>query len=377
MEKVNVRKQDEILMSLVHYFVTKEGYAPIYVQGVKDEIWLENIDGPYRIIRINSNYIHNEEQYKYDEFKIKNIMRQIKKKTLSFKVNTLNINLNVADRVKVESEKNIDNVFVKDIDEIKKNKEINEIFPNMKNDLYQSKNSLDLLLNVTNDINKKTETDNKKYEKIFSRKKILITYIIIAICILMYIITVLMGLNNMNLLILGANNIELLKHGQVYRLITYGFLHGSIIHLISNMYCLYVIGSQVENNLDKKRFLTIYFISMITGGLLSALFNDGISIGASGAIFGLLGALLYFGFHFRLYLSEALKTRIIPVIILNLIIGFAVPGIDVACHIGGLIGGFLSAMMVGIPDIDNKKDKVNGTILLLIFIGFMAYLIFK
>lgn len=377
MEKVNVRKQDEILMSLVHYFVTKEGYAPIYVQGVKDEIWLENIDGPYRIIRINSNYIHNEEQYKYDEFKIKNIMRQIKKKTLSFKVNTLNINLNVADRVKVESEKNIDNVFVKDIDEIKKNKEINEIFPNMKNDLYQSKNSLDLLLNVTNDINKKTETDNKKYEKIFSRKKILMTYIIMAICVVMYLVTVLMGLNNMNLLLLGANNIELLKHGQIYRLITYGFLHGSIVHLISNMYCLYVIGSQVENNLEKKRFLIIYFVSMITGGLLSALFNDGISIGASGAIFGLLGAILYFGLHFRLYLSEALRTRIIPVIVLNLIIGFAVPGIDVACHIGGLIGGFLSAMMVGIPDIDNKKDKVNGTILLLIFIGFMAYLIFR
>lgn len=377
MEKVNVRKQDEILMSLVHYFVTKEGYAPIYVQGVKDEIWLENIDGPYRIIRINSNYIHNEEQYKFDEAKIKNIMMQIKKKTLSFKVNTLNINLNVADRVKVENEKHIDNVFIKDIDEIKKNKEINEIFPNMKNDLYQSKNSLDLLLNVTNDINKKTETDNKKYEKIFSRKKILMTYIIMAMCVVMYLVTVLMGLNNMNLLLLGANNIELLKHGQIYRLITYGFLHGSIVHLISNMYCLYVIGSQVENNLEKKRFLIVYFVSMITGGLLSALFNDGISIGASGAIFGLLGALLYFGLHFRLYLSEALRTRIIPVIVLNLIIGFAIPGIDVACHIGGLIGGFLSAMMVGIPDIDNKKDKVNGTILLLIFIGFMAYLIFR
>ena len=136
MEKVNVRKQDEILMSLVHYFVTKEGYAPIYVQGVKDEIWLENIDGPYRIIRINSNYIHNEEQYKYDEFKIKNIMGQIKKKTLSFKVNTLNINLNVSDRVKVESEKNIDNVFVKDIDEIKKNKNV-VVIPCMGNDEYK------------------------------------------------------------------------------------------------------------------------------------------------------------------------------------------------------------------------------------------------
>ena len=377
MEKVNVRKQDEVLMSLVHYFVTKEGYAPIYVQGVKDEIWLENIDGPYRIIRINSNYIHNEEQYKFDEAKIRNIMAQIKKKTLSLKINTLNINLNVSDRVKIESEKNIDNVLVKDIDEIKKNSEINKIFPKMKNDLYQGKNSLDLLLNVTNDINKKTETDNKKYEKIFSPKKIFMTYIVISLCILMYIITVIMGINTKNLLILGANNISLLKQGQIYRLITYGFLHGSIIHLISNMYSLHIIGSQVENNLDKKRFLIIYFISMITGGCLSALFNDGISIGASGAIFGLLGAILYFGFHFRLYLSEALRTRIIPVIVLNLIIGFAVPGIDIACHIGGLIGGYLSAMMVGIPSIDNKKDKVNGCVLLLIFIVFMAYLIFK
>ena len=377
MDKVNVRKQDEMLMSLVHYFVTKEGYAPIYVQGVKDEIWLENIDGPYRIIRINGNYIHNDEQYKYDEFKIKNIMRQIKKKTLSFKVNTLNINLNVADRVKLESEKNIDNIFINNIEDIKKNKEINQIFPSIKNELFDNKTGLDLILNVTNDINKKTETDNKKYEKIFSRKKILMTYIIIGLCIIMHIVVTLMGKNTFNYILLGANNIELLKVGQVYRLITYGFLHGSIVHLLSNMYCLYVIGSQVENNLDRKRFLIIYFISMITGGLLSALFNDGISIGASGAIFGLLGSLLYFGFHFRLYLSEALRTRIIPVIVLNLVIGFAVPGIDVACHIGGLIGGFLSAMMVGIPDINNKKDKVNGTVLLLIFIAFMSYLIWR
>ena len=203
------------------------------------------------------------------------------------------------------------------------------------------------------------------------------TYIIIGLCIIMHIVVTLMGKNTFNYILLGANNIELLKVGQVYRLITYGFLHGSIIHLLTNMYCLYVIGSQVENNLDRKRFLIIYFISMITGGLLSTLFNDGISIGASGAIFGLLGSLLYFGFHFRLYLSEALRTRIIPVIVLNLVIGFAVPGIDVACHIGGLIGGFLSAMMVGIPDINNKKDKVNGTVLLLIFIGFMAYLIWR
>lgn len=376
MDKVSVRKQDQILMSLVHYFVTKEGYSPIFVQGVKDEIWLENVDGPYRIIRINNNYIHNEEQYTFEQFKIKNVMRQIKKKTLSFSINTLNIDLNVSDRVKIGPNKDIDNVSVHELEDIKQNEEIVSVFPSIKSDLYESGNSLDLLLNVTKDINNKTETDNKKFEKIFSKKKLIVTYLIILICILMYVLVVFMGASNKAYLLLGANLKALVKSGQIYRLITYAFLHGGLVHLIANMYSLYIIGSQIENNYGKLKFIFIYLVSALTGGLLSAIFNNNISIGASGAIFGLLGALVYFGFHFRLYLSDALKTRIVPVILINLLIGFMVTDIDNACHIGGLIGGYLAAMAVGIPEVENKKDKINGVILLLIYITFMSYLLF-
>ena len=374
MERVNVRKQDEILMSLVHFFVTKEGYTPIFVQGVKDEIWLENIDGPYRIIRINSNYIHNEEQYKFDQFKIKNIVAQIKKKTLSFKVNALNIELNVSDRVKVESVKNVDNININALEDIKKNEYILNVFPDLKNDLTE-KMGLDLLLNVASDINHKTESDNKKFEKIFSKKKILITYILIFLCIIMYGVTVLMGDSNLVYITLGANNKVLVKNGQIFRLITYAFLHGSLIHLITNMYSLWIIGSQVENNLGKVRMIIIYFVSALCGGMLSCIFNDGISVGASGAIFGLMGALVYFGMHYRLYLHDALKNKLIPVILVNLIIGFSITGIDNYCHIGGLIGGFLASMACGVPESKNKLEKVNGIILLLIFILFMSYLI--
>lgn len=376
MDKVSVRKQDQILMSLVHYFVTKEGYSPIFVQGVKDEIWLENVEGPYRIIRINNNYIHNEEQYTFEQFKIKNVMRQIKKKTLSFSINTLNIDLNVSDRVKIEPNKDIDNVSVHELEDIKQNEEIVSVFPSIKSDLYESGNSLDLLLNVTKDINNKTETDNKKFEKIFSKKKLIVTYLIMFICILMYVLVVFMGASNKAYLLLGANLKALVKSGQIYRLITYAFLHGGLVHLIANMYSLYIIGSQIENNYGKLKFIFIYLVSALTGGLLSAIFNNNISIGASGAIFGLLGALVYFGFHFRLYLSDALKTRIVPVILINLLIGFMVTDIDNACHIGGLIGGYLAAMAVGIPEVENKKDKINGVILLLIYITFMSYLLF-
>ena len=65
-------------MSLVHYFVTEEDFTPIVVKGVKDEIWLENSEGTYNIIRINSNHIHNDEQFKFDIFKTRSVMKQIK-----------------------------------------------------------------------------------------------------------------------------------------------------------------------------------------------------------------------------------------------------------------------------------------------------------
>ena len=88
---VVVSNKDEIIMQLVHYFVTEEDYEPILVNGVKNEVWLENLDAPYKVIRINSNYIHNKEQFNFDIYKTNNVARQIKKKTLSWKMNVLNI----------------------------------------------------------------------------------------------------------------------------------------------------------------------------------------------------------------------------------------------------------------------------------------------
>ena len=136
-----LNKNDEIVMSLVHYFITEENYTPIVVKGVKDEIWLENLDGPYRIIRINSNYIHNDEQYKFDQFKTKKVMEQIKKKTLSISMNTLNIFLNLGDNVHLpEDEKNISSIKFTDIDEVLKDKNIITVFPNIKDKLIKDKN---------------------------------------------------------------------------------------------------------------------------------------------------------------------------------------------------------------------------------------------
>ena len=153
MPSVIIRKNEQIMMSLVHYFVTKENYSPINVQGVKDEIWLENLDGPYRVIRISCNKVINDEQYKFDLFKVQHIIKQIKKKTLSFKMNALNIYLDLDKKVEPRLYNNIETINVNSLNDIKKNKELKEIFPNLENELLDTKDGLDLIINVTHDIN--------------------------------------------------------------------------------------------------------------------------------------------------------------------------------------------------------------------------------
>ena len=383
MSSVTIRKSDQIMMSLVHYFVTKKNYAPIHVQGVKDEIWLENLDGPYRIIRITCNSIINEEQYKFDIFKMKHVMKQIKKKTLSLKMNALNICLDMSQKVGLNDVKDIETVNVSSLKEIKKNELMVDAFPDINTELMETNDGLELIINVTNDINEKTEKENKKFNDVFSPKKIIFTKIIICACILMYFIVAFYGDNFINfeapvLAKFGANNLILFKSGEFWRLLSCAFLHVGLIHLIINMYSLSIIGSQVETFIGKWKFVFIYLVSAITASLMSLIFLDSniVSVGASGAIFGLMGALLYFGYHYRLYLSDAIKTQIIPLIIINLFIGFTFTGIDNAAHIGGLIGGYLASMAIGIPNKSTKKDMINGWIVLILYIAFLSYIVY-
>ena len=107
---------------------------------------------------------------------------------------------------------------------------------------------------------------------------------------------------------------------------------------------------------------------------MSIVFSNSYSVGASGAIFGLLGALLYFGYNYRLYLGSVMKSQIIPVIIMNLLLGFTLSGIDNAAHIGGLIGGFLCLMALGITGKENKSEMINGAIVLTLYLVFLGYM---
>ena len=380
MPEIKINNNDLLIMNLVHYFITEKNYNPVILHGVTDEIWLENLDNDYKIIRIVSHYIHNNEQLNFDKFKLKRIIDNLKKKTFSLKMPIINIYTNLGEGVKLPDNSEIDfSVLISKSSEIK-NSNLSELFPDIIEKTKHEEKGVDLFVKISDEINKESFQKSKKVEKIFSIKMPFITYIIIALCVIMFALTLLFGEKTfINTLVkFGGNVGYYTKNGEFYRLITCIFLHASIVHLLCNMYSLYIVGPQIESFYGKLKYIFIFFFSGICGSILSLAFSSDniVSVGASGAIFGLLGSIVYFGYHYRVYLGNVLKSQIIPIIILNLLIGFMVTGIDNFAHIGGLIGGVFASMAVGVPEKSTTSDKANGCILLLIYLTFIIYLAF-
>lgn len=363
-----------MVMKLLHYFITEKSYTPIILQGAENEIWLENLNEDYKIVRIVSSYIHNEEQYKFDVFKTRRILKKIKTKTLSFRLNTLSIFLDLSNTVELNPSKNLTAIRIVEDNDFKKNKIIQDTFPDLPKKLKFTEKGMQLFVKITNDINAHNQEDQKKAEDVFQPKLPIITYILLAMNFIFYFFPKLFGLDSWFLNTFCTYG-PLIRYGQYYRLLTGAFLHGNLFHLIFNMYALYIIGSQIESFMGKWRYLVIYLFSAITASLLSITFSgNGASIGASGAIFGLMGALLYFGYHYRVYLGNVIRSQIIPLILLNLILGFMMTGIDNAAHIGGLIGGALISVAVGVKYKSTKFEQINGWIVTCIFLAFLVYM---
>jgi rhomboid protease GluP len=180
-----------------------------------------------------------------------------------------------------------------------------------------------------------------------------ITYGILAVNIglwlIMSFIGTVFGLDlYYQLLYFGAKINQLIVQGEYWRLFTAMFLHIGIMHLFFNSYALYIYGSLVEKLFGRIRFIIIYATAGLMGSLLSYLLSPNPAAGASGAIFGLMGSLLYFRRRKRGLYQQAFGPSLYIIIGINLLFGFLQPGIDNWGHIGGLIGGFLAANAVGL-----------------------------
>lgn len=373
-----INDRDLITMKLLYYFIKIKNYNPVIVQGAKNEIWLENLSEDIKIVRIVNNYIHNNEQMEFDKFKTRRLVSKIKKKTFSLKMEVLNIFTDLGENVDFtktnQDDKKYKYINVKDENDLVENDVIKTNFSDLKSNLDFKEEGFSLFLKITNEINEKNRDEAIKNDDVFTPKKVIITYVLIGILVLIYLFGLFTRNSDSLINMFAVYGPYIRRYHEYYRLITGTFLHADIFHLLSNCYALYIIGSQVESFYGKNKFLLIYFFSAITGSLLSITLSNNASIGASGAIFGLMGAILYFGYYYRVYIGATWKQSILPVIALNLIIGFVIPGIDYFGHIGGLIGGVLISMAVGLKYKHKKVENINGIILSIIFLAFLIYL---
>ena len=186
-------------------------------------------------------------------------------------------------------------------------------------------------------------------------KKAPVTSILIIInLIILLVVLVTGGFTSTNLFNLGALWAPVVKDGEWWRIISSMFLHGSIIHFISNgIIGLYILSSSLERLIGSRKFAVIYFLSGIGAGLLVTFTSNNLTIGASGAIFGALGSLLFITIYRKDLMSVSDAQSIKGLVLMNMVFTFLMSNISIAGHVGGIITGFLLSYLL------IKRNKVE------------------
>ncbi|WP_409070193.1 rhomboid family intramembrane serine protease [Clostridium sp. FAM 1755] len=327
-----------------------------FIKDIIEKLIREN---NYRVMEISTNaglesswIAVNEKEDFYDvlifssNLAIKDLNRKYIKEYIQSLFINKPINLNIA----VLIDKEIDSSLINFLD-INLIKDISFVLDyNNRSIVYAGEGTRSIVEDIVK-VPKEKENIYYKENNIDSHEKAAITKIIIGINIFMYLITAFLSKSILSsdirvLVFLGAKANSFINNGEYYRLITSMFLHGGLIHLALNMYALNSIGPLIENYFGKVKYLIIYFISGILSSYFSYLFSPSVSIGASGAIFGVLGATLIIAYKNRKRGGKEFLNNIISVIVVNLILGFSIPNVDNFGHIGGLIGGIIVTLIL-------------------------------
>ena len=190
-----------------------------------------------------------------------------------------------------------------------------------------------------------------------------VTVVLILINVLVFIAVELTGTsqNAWHVLDYGAAYTPyIVQNGEVYRLFTSMFLHFGIEHLVNNMLVLFVLGSRLEQGIGKLRFLFIYLAGGIAGNIFSLILelrnqDFSVSAGASGAVFAVMGAMIYVVIRNKGWLGDLSMRQILVMAAFSLYFGFTSSGVDNAAHIGGMIAGFVLAVLIWHPR--KKRDQ--------------------
>lgn len=365
----NIEVGNSLSLSLFHHFIVNQNYNTILIHGVKDEVWLENINRPYKIIRIVQHRIFNNYQFKADNKKVSNIVSKLKRKTLSFNIDVLNILINCDEDVNIEKPEKQNQIYikVKNANDILSNDLLKKCFEidkcNMKDTLTE-KGIKDV---ISKELNEHYKVQNEKFQNTFKLKTSIFAFLFSLISFLVFQL-----LPNINIdqLVISKNNIN------IFKIISSIFYHNNIFVLLILVITLIYLSEIIESVYKRYKVTLIIFISIIISSLMTMTLTPNIPFySLTPIVCSFISAYIFFGMHYKIYFVNTLKMFLLPSIIAIITIVLLDNNLFILA-IGGLLGGFLGAMIGDINYEEKIKNRLNGIFLTILLVGFLLFLLY-
>ncbi len=357
-------QENYVFWLLTNYFLGQENYRLIHLHEEKQELWLDNPNKKDRpVIRIQMRELGWASVVERDIRHVFNVAENLRKQMGRLKLSLVNIYISPFEPVgdkpvfeKTITEKNnkisLQNFLISTEHTEQKLREleielgIQQGTFSVDGDITESRVALERQT-VINYITKKVTEEQQTARK----EKPLITYAFIAmqVAYFLWVFFKDMSLNTFTLVEYGAKFNPLIYQGEWWRFITPIFLHTGLMHIASNCLMLYIVGPWAEKLYGRWRYISILLIGGIAGNIASFALNSNVAVGSSTAVFALFGALLYLVVLKPHLYAKTIGSSIAALVAVNLIIDIFATGIDLAGHVGGLVGGFFLAGALSLP----------------------------
>ncbi|HAX72872.1 MAG TPA: rhomboid family intramembrane serine protease, partial [Firmicutes bacterium] len=251
-------------------------------------------------------------------------------------------------------------------DDLLRNDELINIYPKLKD--YTFKSTISELVSQMQAVSKEKALSIRKMIS-FQKHPYAISFFLFLIVVMFVFIQIQPDTNWATAIHFGAKYNPLIVAGDYWRLLTPAFVHLDVIHLLLNAVFIYQIGKLMEGYFGWWRTVIIILVSAVIGNLFSFAYVENISFGASTVAFGLIGAILFMCLENRKMFIHLIKGLILPILAFSFIWGIIDPSIDVFGHLGGFLGGFLIASILGSPKQQNYLSRsllATGTIVFLV-----------
>lgn len=350
---------DKLFWKTIYYWIRYFHYEIINIEN--NEIWASNYKD--QSIVIFRKDISTSQEIKFDISRFKDNLHLIEKE-VNFKLKTVKYLYFTENVIDITEFKEYDPIKIS-VNLINKSDDLNTLFQNrMINYLFQTKS------NKSQSYYKRRVLNNHNQLEKYMAQFTPMTYLLISINVLIWLVMILITnhFSNIKLLDVGGLVHFNVVHGEWYRLITSLFLHFNFEHILMNMLSLFIFGKIVEAIVGPIKMLAIYLISGLFGNFVSLSFNtDTVSVGASGAIFGLIGSIITMMFVSRNYSRKTIGQLLIVLVILTGL-SLMMSNVNIMAHLGGLLGGILITLIGYYYQVNRNVFWITLVIFLLLFI---------